>query len=232
MQRTAVRLFPAVLALFAIACGGEEAPIPHPSPEDVIMNIPRPTTAAPAALSIQYTADGTPIFPQSFPTWTSRIMSGTTTIKVGGGALCSVAMAMSKIVGAQKNPASLDVYLDLNAGYENTPAGPVIRWNVAAAMAGLSAQQVAFSLEDVDVKLAAGLPVAVGVSTDGGITPAGPVGTWVAVTSKGLDDAGELYNAVDPATAEAIVLRPVDGKLTGGPRRYTTTTELVVFSAP
>lgn len=231
MKTTAVL----ALALLASACGVEEA-TPIPTLEATAMSAPRITATAttgpaPAAqITIQYAPDGTPIYAQANVLWKSRVMSGTTTISQAGGALCSVAMCLARFAGINKIPTTVDIQLDTNAGYYN---GVAIRWDVAAALLpGYSAQQSIFSLSAVDAELDAAKPVVVGVSTDGGATLAGATGTWVAVTSKGLDSEGAIYNAVDPATGEVLALRASGGALVGGPRNYTTTSELVTFTQP
>lgn len=229
-----VRLSAVFFSVFlASACGGEEA-TPPPVSEAITVNPPRTTSSLSptptARILIQYAPDGTPIYAQTNPLWKTRFMAASITINQAGGALCSVAMCLARFAGIGKIPTEVDIRLDTNAGYYD---GVAIHWAVAAGLLpGYSAQQLPFDLATVDAELDAGRPVVVGVSTDGGVTLAGATGTWVALTSKGLDAEGAIYNAVDPATGEVLALRASSGAIIGGPSNYTTTSELVTFTPP
>jgi hypothetical protein len=216
-----------VAAFLATACGGEETA--QPPAEAIAVNPSTTGTSSSAIITIQYTPDGTPIYAQNSPLWRSRIMQGTTTIGQAGGALCSVSMCLARFAGTTKAPITVDLHLDTNAGYYS---GVAFHWNVAAGLIGWGAQQVPFSLATVDAELDAGRSVVAGVSMDGGVTLAGATGTWVALTSKGFDSEGAIYNGVDAATGEVLALRASSGALTGGSRNYTTTSELVTFTPP
>lgn len=176
---------------------------------------------------IPHSEDGTPLFRQGDPRWGRRQLGPTsdTTIAAAGCAMTAMAMALSKVAGSTYTPLQLDTYLDVSEGYK----GGAIVWDVAARIAGFRAGKVPWSRERVAAELADGRPVVVGVDYKPG-SQGGKDGTdhWIVITA--TTDA-ELFSANDPATGEAILLKPrEDGTLFGGPQGYVTTGQMVVLS--
>jgi predicted chitinase/LysM repeat protein len=211
--------------------GGGSRPAPAPAKGD---SFEKPTSgstggraAGPArdddGRTFPTSQDGTPMFRQGDAQWGGRTLGTSSSISAAGCAMTSTAMAMSKISGKVINPGELDAHLDKHGGY----SGNGLIWGKAAQMAGLGASKTAFSAANINKQIDAGRPVVVGVDYHAG-SNGGANGTdhWIAVTHR----KGDTYFANDPATGKEIALKMQNGRLTGGPKNYRSTGELVTFS--
>ncbi|QSQ18836.1 transglycosylase SLT domain-containing protein [Pyxidicoccus parkwayensis] len=171
--------------------------------------------------------DGTPMYRQGDPQWGSRALGTGSSISAAGCAMTATSMAVSKITGKVINPGEMDKYLDSHGGY----SGNGLNWGVAAKAGGLSASKQAWNLNTINKQIDAGRPVVVGVDYKAG-SNGGANGTdhWITITGRGTQNGKPVYYANDPATGKEITLQANGSQLSGGPKGYKTTGELVTFS--
>ncbi len=170
--------------------------------------------------------DGTPMYLQNDRTegggWGATKLGtgpGAKTIGGKGCAVSSIAMALSKLSGQTLTPGLLDAHLDANKGYKPDEKGNATNnmlWGVAGKAVEPPIGVTRFKqwdLETIDVELAAGRPVVLGVDYQAGGSEDLGTDHWVCLTRH---EAGppDIYYANDPATGGEIRFeKDADGRL-------------------